>query len=651
MTWMKRTLGLTLLALPVLALGCGTKQPPAKQVIVLGFDGMDFVYTQKLMAEGRMPNFSKVAQAGSFGPLATAVPPQSPVAWSNFITGLDSGGHGIFDFVHRDPSTMQPYLSTSRTTGSEKAIKVGSYKFPIAGGEVELLRRGTPFWELLEENGVESHIYRMPANFPPSGSATIELSGMGTPDILGSPGTFSFYTSDIFTNEEQISGGAIYALDFWDNRAEGRLHGPENPFLQRRELLSADFTLHVDPEAPVAKLVVGDEERVLAVGEWSDWVPVTFEMIPTQVLPTMGRFYLRSVKPEVELYVSPLQIDPMQPAMPISTPDSFAAELARRTGRFYTQGMPEDTKTLTGDIFSREEFLDQAKITGDEILEQYEYVLGDFDGGLLFYYFGNLDQICHMMFRATDPEHPAYDPERDPVYLEVVESVYEAFDEIVGQTLELMPPDAQLIVMSDHGFSSWRRAFHVNDWLIENGYMVVKDPDRVAGTNMFSSVDWSRTRAYALGLNGLFVNVQGREANGVVPAAERDALVDEISEKLLAYVDPETGNPAISRIYRREETYQGEHLEIGPDIQIGFDKGTRCSFESAIGDLTGKIIEDNLSEWSGDHCMDHTKVPGILLTNRALAQPATSLQELGGSVLAEFGISWDEGVPAQGAGG
>lgn len=628
-------------ALASLALSCA-KGPPEKQVIVLGFDGMDYEYTRRLMRQGRMPNFSKVAEAGFFGSLATSVPPQSPVAWSDFMTGMDSGGHGIFDFVHRDPDTMQPYLSTSKTEGSERAIEIGKYKFPLSGGEVKLLRHGTPFWELLEAHGVESHIYRMPANFPPSGSATIELSGMGTPDILGTPGTFSFYTSDIFVNERKIPGGEILALDFWDNRAEGRLSGPENPFLRRRQKLSVDFTLHVDPEAPVAKLVVGDEQRILAVGEWSDWVPIEFEMIPTQVLPAMGRFYLKSLRPEVELYVSPLQIDPMNPALPISTPENFSKKLARRTGRFYTQGMPEDTKALTSGIFSHEEFLRQAKITGDEILDQYEVVLDDFDGGLLFYYFGNLDLISHMMFRSTDPGHPAYDPERDPENLKVIEATYEAFDRIVGYTLDHMPENAKLVVMSDHGFASWRRSFHLNNWLIENGYMVVKNPNKIGGTNIYSNVDWSRTRAYGLGLNGLYLNIEGRESKGIVPASERDALIAEISRKLLAEIDPETGEPAVTRMYKLEETYEGPYLGIGPDLQVGYNKGTRCSFQSAIGDLTDEVISDNMDEWSGDHCMDHTKVPGILLTNRELVRPARSLKELGGSILAEFGIDWSE---------
>jgi predicted AlkP superfamily phosphohydrolase/phosphomutase len=620
--------------------GCaGDRSPVERQVIVLGFDGMDYSLTKRLMDEGRMPNFSRLAGEGSFGPLETAVPPQSPVAWSDFITGMDSGGHGIFDFVHRDPETVLPYLSTSETEGSERALKIGKYKFPLSGGEVKLLRRGRAFWEILEEHGIESHVIRMPANFPPSGKATRELSGMGTPDLLGTPGTFSFYTSDLFVEERDVSGGAIYAVDLWENRAEGVLYGPDNPHLTKTRKLTRDFEAFIDPDEPVVKLVVGEEERILQVGEWSDWVPIEFEMIPTQTLRAMARFYVKSTDPEFELYTSPLNIDPMDPAMPISHPKSYAAELAKATGRFYTQGMPEDTKTLTEGVFNVEQFLSQAKIAGDEFLEQYEHVLEEFDGGFLFYYFGNLDQISHMMFRAMDPEHPGYDPETDPDHRAVVEETYEDFDRIVGYTSEQMKPGTRLIVMSDHGFASWRRAFHLNTWLIESGYMTLKDPSRVEGTSIYSNVDWSRTRAYGLGLNGLYVNLQGRERGGIVPPGERDALMKELAEKLLATLDPETGMPAVTRVYERESWYSDAgYRDIGPDLQVGYAKGTRCSFESAIGDLTDRVFSDNLNLWSGDHCMDHTTVPGILLTNGSLAKPARSLKELNRAILAEFGI-------------
>jgi predicted AlkP superfamily phosphohydrolase/phosphomutase len=600
---------------------------------------MDYGITRRLMAEGRLPNLSKLAERGSFAPLATAVPPQSPVAWSDFITGMDSGGHGIFDFVHRDPDTLQPYLSTSETVGAEKNLELGKYKFPLAGGEIKLLRHGTAFWKILEDHGVESHVYRMPANFPPSTEATRELSGMGTPDLLGTPGTFSFYTSDLFVNEREVSGGAIYALDYWDNRGEGTLYGPDNPFMVKRQKLTRDFAVHVDPKEPVVRLVVGDEERVLEVGEWSDWVSVEFEMMPTQTLTAIARFYLRSIEPEVEIYVSPLQIDPTNPAMPISTPVDFAATLAGVTEGFYTQGMPEDTKTLSEGVFDVDEFLAQADIAGEEIFEQFKWVLGTFEGDFLFYYFGNLDQVSHMMFRAMDPDHPGYDPETDPAYRDVVEGMYEEFDAIAGYALDHIDPGVRLIVMSDHGFASWRRAFHLNTWLIDNGFMALRDDSKMSGTNIYNNVDWSRTQAYGLGLNGLYINLEGREKNGVVAPGDRERVMEELTRQLLATVDPATGGPAVTRIYKREEYYlDGGYRDLGPDIQVGYAKGTRCSFESAIGDLTDEVFSDNTDLWSGDHCMDHTTVPGVLFTNGPLTLPAKSLKDLNRSILAEFGI-------------
>jgi predicted AlkP superfamily phosphohydrolase/phosphomutase len=156
---------------------------------------MDHEVTSRLMEAGRMPNFVRLAKLGGYAPLGTAVPPQSPVAWSNFITGMDAGGHGVYDFIHRDPKTMLPYLSTSRVEDPSNILELGGLCIPLAQGGIELLRHGTPFWEVLEDHGVETTIIRIPANYPPSGSATIELSGMGTPDILGTYGTFSFFTS------------------------------------------------------------------------------------------------------------------------------------------------------------------------------------------------------------------------------------------------------------------------------------------------------------------------------------------------------------------------------------------------------------------------------------------------------------------------
>ena len=597
----------------------------------------------------KLPNFQKVADSGSFGALETSVPVQSPVAWSNFITGMDSGGHGIFDFLHRDPETMIPYLSTSREGEPGRMLKVGKYHFPIGfgGGEMELLRKGRAFWEVLENHGVESTVLRMPANFPPSGTASRELSGMGTPDLRGTSGEFSFYTSKLFAFAgEDISGGDVYEVDIIKGVVEAKLYGPDNPFLVETEKLTSDFKVYVDPEDPVVKIEAGSEEVVLHQGQFSRWVPVEFPMIRTQSVTGMVRFYLRSVRPDLELYASPVNFDPMNPAQPISTPADYAAELAAATGRFYTQGMPEDTKVVQEGVLTIDEFMAQAEIAGRELIEQYEYVLDQFEGGFLFYYTGNVDQISHVMWKTRDPEHPAYDPEVDPKYADLIENLYIELDDLVGMTLERMGEDTTLIIMSDHGFSTWRRTFHLNAWLREKGYLVVKNPDMEDDPGLFINVDWTQTQAYGVGINGLYVNVRGRERNGIVPPERREAVMEAIAQDLLAEIDPKTESPVVTRVYKREEFYQDRgELEIGPDLSIGYAKGTRCSGHSALGAVGPDVLTDNTDDWSGDHEMDHTTVPGILLSSRALKKPAPRLQDLAAAILAEFGI--DEPIKQQ----
>jgi predicted AlkP superfamily phosphohydrolase/phosphomutase len=627
----------------------GAEAADGKRVIVIGIDGMDWTMAEQMMAAGQLPNFSKLAQQGSARPLETSVPPLSPVAWSDFITGMDGGGHGIFDFIHRHPDTMAPYLSTSEPMPAGLASKMsflpdyvsfGKYCLPLASEEQVLLRHGTPFWEVLEDNGVETTVVRMPADFPVTGTATRELSGMGTTDLIGTYGTFTFYTTDVFTERKSVNGGRVVPMDLWDDIARGKLYAIPDPGLCESPELEIDFKLYLDTEEPVTRLVVGDEEAILEVGEWSDWMPVKFDITGPGTLSGIVRFYLRQIKPEVELYASPIQIDPLNPAQPISHPESFAAELAEATGLFYTQGMPEDTQALSGGYLSRDEFLQQAALAGDENIAQFRHVIDNFDEGLLFYYFGNLDQISHMMWGHTDPTHPNYEAERDEPYADVVPGLYRTADQIIAHALEAVDDNTTLVVMSDHGFASWKRAFHLNAWLMENGYLVARNAENTNDPGALLNVDWSRTRAYGLGFNGLYVNLRGREKDGLVSEADRRALIDEIRAKLLAEIDPVTELPAVTKIYVSEDHFRDEgKLEIGPDMIVGYAKGTRGHSDSAIGEVTGvPVFGDNTGEWSGDHGMDHETVPGVLFVNRPLTRPATSLRTLAASIMAEFGV-------------
>jgi predicted AlkP superfamily phosphohydrolase/phosphomutase len=638
---MRKLFALLTVACVAASIACGRSAPAGPRAIVLAIDGLDYELTKELMAAGRLPNFVRLARTGGFSPLATTMPPQSPVAWSTFTTGLDPERHGIFDFVHRDPSRIAPYLSTTRTTPARWVIPLGPWQLPLRGGDVLALRSGEPFWAELGRRDIETTIVRMPANYPPSGLATRELSGMGTPDLLGTYGTFTFYTSAPAPAWDRsvyraVDGGVIRRVDVVDDEVRSTLEGPPNPFRREATKLSAPFTLVRDRETNAARLIVGDEQRVLQAGEWSDWIPVSFAMAPTQSLRGMCRVFAKQLRPHVELYVSPIDIDPLDPAFRISTPARFAGELTHAGGRYYTQGMPEDTKAYVAGVLTTDEFLHQAAMTAEENWRQFVHLRDEHRSGLLFHYFGHVDQMSHVMWRSRDPGHPAYDASHDAPHARVIDDLYAGIDTLVGETLDRIGPETLLVVMSDHGFASWRRTFNLNAWLEREGYLVLSDPSQREQAG-FPGVDWSRTRAYALGLNGLYLNVRGREPSGMVAPGERRALAAEIAAGLLAEIDPKTGAPAVTAVHQAgADGAVGPHADREPDLIVGYAKGTRSSNGSALGVIAMDVMEDNTGLWSGDHCMDPRTVPGVLLTSRPLRRPASSLRDLAASILEEL---------------
>lgn len=616
-----------------------------KKVIVIGFDGLDPDLLDKYMNDGRLPSFARFADAGDYKPLGTSIPPQSPVAWSNFITGMNPGGHGIYDFIHRDLQSITPVSSTTLTEGPAKTVKIGKWMIPLDGGKVENLRQGRAFWNILEEHGIPTTVLRVPANFPPVPSAGKSLSGMGTPDLLGTFGTFSYYTTDPPPNRDDISGGVIYPVTVLNNSVKADLVGPANTFIEGAPDATVPFAVWTDPENRTAKIEVNNKAILLQEKEWSDWVQVEFELIPyVQTVTGICRFYIKEMSPDFKLYVTPINIDPSNPALPISTPESYAQELYRCCGNFYTQGMPEETKALSWGVFDHHDFHSQSSIALEEQLRQFDYVLDQFNEGFLFFYFSSTDQKTHMFYNMIDPEHPSYDPVLAEHFHDVIAGVYESMDAVVGQAMSRVDENTTLILMSDHGFAPFRRALHLNTWLKDEGYIKFVDNADTSNSDYFNNVDWPVTRGYGIGFNGIYVNQQGRESYGSVFPTEREALLKEITEKLLALRDPKNGESIVRTVYRGDEVYSGSQKAAAPDLVVGYNRGYRASWETTIGGFPQNWIADNMDAWSGDHCMAAELVPGVVLSNKQIRADAPKLFDLAPTILAEFGIQAEEGM-------
>ncbi len=690
-------------------------------MLVIGMDGLDPTLLKRWMDEGLLPNFKKLAESGSFSALGTSMPPQSPVAWSNFIVGNDPGTHQIYDFVHRktEPKTfvepwnkenpkaaIELYLSTSEPQPVEKwysgvvpnnvPVPFTQWNFPLEGVEHVLLRKGPTFWEALVKAGIDTTVYRMPANFPPlavKGRAFFKcLCGMGTPDINGSYGEFTAFREDMLDDRMRVSGGVLKRIDVRDHRASTHLEGPPSP-LDRGRLLAADIQAAPGPAssgtaslfsswfhsiresaAPTtcrveitrdptdeSALIKIDETRVLLrKGEWSGWIPLQLrpnmrgETIvaavggPTRI-PAMVRVYLRAVHPNLDVYVSPLNIDPSNPAMAVATPSSFSNEIAEMSGLCYTQGIPEDTKALRSDALTEDEFLQMVRLLAVERTKQYQAALEKFNNGFLFFYFGHTDQLAHIFWRDTDPGHTGRKPEQDGKYEHVIRDTYREMDLRLSEALAKIDAADALIVCSDHGFSSFRRGLNVNRWLADEGYLVELPPDQAKQNDAdgltLPYADWSKTRAYAVGINSIYLNLKGRERFGIVEPGETQQLLAEISSKLLALRDKDASDAqVVVKTYVTSSEYKGADPLIAPDLLVGYAHNYRGSWSTVEGKIRRRTIENNIDRWSGDHCIASYLVPGVILSNRKLAIDDPALTDMAATILAHFGAARPEGM-------
>jgi predicted AlkP superfamily phosphohydrolase/phosphomutase len=635
--------------------GCGKKsgtrtaQSSTPRVIIIGVDGMDPRLSLRMMDAGELPHLAGLRKQGGFRPLRTSIPPQSPVAWSSFINGAGPGSHGIFDFIHRHPEGQRtPFFSGAETLPGDGFWTIGEHRVQVPMWPVShkppatvLRRQGVPFWDYLDERGITSTFYDLPCDYPASESKHGHhccLSGMGTPDMLGTYGTYQYFSEDGPRKTTDEGGGKRSRLTFEQETAKAGIIGPMNDSLKSPQPAVVELLVHRDRKANAAVLELPDRKLLLRAGQWSPWIKLEFHMsaplhMPDSKVSGICRFYVQEVAPNFRLYVSPINIDPSNPAVRISAPADFAKQISSDIGLFATTGFQEDHKARSNGIFNDDEFIAQAQSVLDERLRLLDHAMSHYDDGVLFFYFSSTDLQAHMLWWDSDKKHPTKTAEQCQRGFAHVRDLYRKLDSVVGEILARYGSQATIYMMSDHGFANFGRQFALNAWLRDQGYLGPRD-----ATSVRSDVDWKQTRAYGLGINGLYLNLREREHEGIVAPDEREALLRELVARLEAVQDVD-GSRVIGRVYRADQVYSGAATALAPDLIVGYNRGYRASWATCLGDLTDEVLSDNDSAWSADHCADAGQVPGVLFCNRPITAASPSLVDVAPSILAEFGIA------------
>ncbi|HSF19712.1 MAG TPA: alkaline phosphatase family protein [Vicinamibacteria bacterium] len=615
-------------------------KPWIRRLIIVGFDGQDPKLTEMFIKRGLLPNFKKLAESGCYRPIETSYPSISPVAWSSFATGTNPAKHNIFDFLDRDRRTYLPLLSSTHIGSVERSLKLGGFRIPLEKPELRLLRKSRPFWSILGDNDVWSTVLRVPITFPPDKFKGAQLSAMCVPDLLGTQGTFLLYTTR--ASEKRFKEGGIRVeLPRNGNRMETKLHGPENLFRDGNPPLELPLRIEVDREKGVVRLRVGSNEAVeLPPRKLSDWIPLSFSAAPGVKVSGICRMMVTEMEEHFSLYVTPINIDPDKPAMPISHPSYYATYLSKKIGHFCTLGLAEDTWALNEGVTDDATFLQQTYDIDRERQDMFFAALDRLRAGALVCVFDATDRIQHMFWRYLEENHPANNGHgvANAEHRKAIENIYKHNDALVGRVLEKVGKGDVLVVLSDHGFNSFQRGVNLNGWLQKEGLLTLKEGSE-GRSEWLRDVDWSRTKAYALGLTGMFLNLNGREANGIVaPGAEANAVKRAIIEKLSGLVDDERGDVGIQEVFDTAAIYDGPYLENAPDLIIGYNNGYRISWDCATGVVAGPVFEDNVKPWSGDHCVDPRLVPGVFFSNYPIQSEAPSLVDIAPSALTLFGV-------------
>ncbi|HEX6901259.1 MAG TPA: alkaline phosphatase family protein [Thermoanaerobaculia bacterium] len=691
MTLNLRSLALALAALTLVAgapLQAQAQKP--QKLIILGFDGADAKLTEQWMNEGKLPNLAKLRDQGTFSPLRPTIPSQTPVSWSTFSTGLNPGRHGVFDFLKRNPKDYKPAFAAAEegrapflfgdgnplVLGLIAALAIGllfllilklfrrrwAVALAVAGvlavaagigsgvAAARLLptsrpiainnQQGDTFWKLLGQAGKRVTVMRIPVTFPPKGYPQGKLlSGLGVPDISGRIGKPFYFTSELFFTPKGGGDFRVEVVELVDNRGkiDTEIKGPPNELFPKEdggtEYITIPMTLIVAEDRSNVRVQVSGNDLTLKPGEWSDWTRFTFPFNSLIKLKGIGRFKLLSIDPEVRLYLSAIQFDPenLPPGFDITTPAEFVHDLTHDYGLFKTQGWMIDTWSTSSGTIDEGTFLEDVQKTVDKDKQILDGLLAKDDWDVLVHYFEFTDRVQHMMFRFFDPKHPQNTPEGAAKWGGSILKSYQDMDRIVGDVMKKRP-DAALMVVSDHGFASFRRSMNYNTWLAKNGFMTLtgEEADRKNLEDLFdqgdffTNVDWSKTKAYALGLGQIYINLKGREEKGIVnPGAEYQQIVQQIKAGLEAYVDEETGEKPVAHVFTRDEAYEGVYDPVLiPDLIPSNSEGFRVGWQDSLGGIAKTIVEPNTEIWSGDHCSVYPPlVQGILFSSLKLNTP------------------------------
>jgi predicted AlkP superfamily phosphohydrolase/phosphomutase len=569
------------------------------RTIILGFDSFDPLQFEHLLEEGKMPNLQKLVEIKGYSRLEVCSPPQTEVSWTSIATGVNPGSHGIFDFVHRDPATYIPYVSLLPT------------KRNILGEQFLPPTTTKTFFQEAAEMGYPATALWWPALFPARPELPVAtIPGLGTPDIRGQLGVGTYLTSEPVDKKKakvsllERAGKGKYV---------GTLDGPQIKTKSGTGFSTQPVTVELLDET-TARLTLGKQQLQLTVGKWSPVIELNFPAGFAFSIHAVTQVILTEINKKVSLYFLPLQIHPLHPLWHYAVPASLVRDSWKSAGPFLTLGWPQDTNALEDDCINDEQFLTLC----DSIFESRKRVfyqqIDRFTEGVLAGIFDCLDRVQHMFLRdRQDIAHQWY--------LKLDRFVGDVQNKLDGSGMEKY----RFLVLSDHGFRPFDYKVHLNRWLIDNGYMVLSEQGDGEG---IGTANWEKTKAYALGLNSLYLNVAGREGKGIVEATQLEGLLQEIKTKLLEWRTPD-GKTVISRVLLKHEAFSGPYTRLGPDLVIGYAPGFRASSETGLGKVRPTTIEANNDHWEADHCIDSEAVPGVLFANRDIENmPGLSYRDI-----------------------